>query len=54
MSQVNRMLLSIVSFWVGGAFTVAVTIIDSTGTLPLTGVLQAAFWPASFLHWILY
>jgi len=41
------------TFWAGGAFTVAVTIIDRTGGLTPNELMQALGWPVAFVVWLL-
>lgn len=43
-----------IAFWLGGSFTVAVTIIDDTGGITPEGVLQALGWPISFIFWLFW
>lgn len=49
-----KLLSHILTFWAGGSFTVAITVVDRTGSLTLLGVAQALGWPFSFLHWLFY
>jgi len=49
-----KLLAYILTFWAGGSFTVAITIVDHTGGLTLLGTMQALGWPLSFLHWLFY
>jgi hypothetical protein len=41
------------TFWAGGAFTLAVTIIDMKHGITPAELYLALTWPVGFVHWIL-
>jgi len=42
------------TFWAGGVFTLAVSIIDRDGGLTRETLMKALSWPVSYYHWILH
>jgi hypothetical protein len=41
------------TFWAGGCFTLAATIIDHNGGITPDELMRVLSWPVSYVHWLL-
>ena len=41
------------TFWAGGCFTLAVSIIDRSGGITPDELMRALSWPVSYFYWLL-